>query len=178
MNTQNVISVNPTGKPEGLELQREITGKRVIKDKSVEAMKRTVRSLLGVSSHAGDSRRQWSFRVILGTILMCFGMMYLNKNVFAADEHVYGLVSISMIAGGALISCGVLTRLVALLTGVLLATAISGVHIGGMIGYSVMVSIGVCVAAVITGSGRYSIDTLIYNWFVGRRLRSREADAS
>lgn len=178
MNTQNVISVNPTGKPEGLELQREILRKRVIKDKSVEAMKRTVRTLLGVSSHSGDSRRQWSFRVILGTILMCFGMMFLNKNVFAADEHVYGVVSIAMVAGGALISCGVLTRLVAMLLTVMLAVAMIGVHMSGMTGYSVMVSIGVCVAAAITGSGRYSIDTLIYNWFVGRRLRSRESDAS
>lgn len=177
MNPQNVISIDPAGKPEGLDLQKEIFSHRVIRDKSLDAMKRTARALLGLSSHAGDSRRQWSFRVILGIILMCFGVMYMHDNVLAADERVLGVVSVAMILGGALIACGALTRFVSLTLVFVLGAGLGGVHLTDMTGFSMLVCIAVSIVGVITGSGRYSIDTLIYNWFVGRELRKRECHA-
>ncbi len=37
--------------------------------------------LLGVKSSVGDSRRQWTFRVIQGSIFMVFGVLFLQTNL-------------------------------------------------------------------------------------------------
>lgn len=161
MNTQGIISVNPMSKPSGI-----VNAKKIIEEKSkrpISELKRVVRLLLGVTTSVSDSRRQWTFRVILGAILMCFGLMLLHTPMFAESEMVMPGISVAMIIGGAMMACGLLTRIVSAALVILIAVASCNVALATMTGYSLLVCLCVSMAALITGSGRYSLDTLIYN---------------
>lgn len=165
MNTQAIISINPTCAPAGMNIAKEMLNNNHIAKKPLSAIKSTVRTILGISSNTRLSRRQWTFRVVLGSILMCFGLLFLHTEVFAASERVMPGISIAMIAGGALIACGLFTRIVSFGLSIILATALFHIGIVYMTGFSLLVCIGACIAGIITGSGRYSLDTLVYNGF-------------
>lgn len=163
MNTQNIISINPIAEPSGMNISNEYFTRRVAVAKPVNAMRKTLRILLGVSGNTVDSRRKWTFRVILGSILMCFGLLFLHTEVLGVWERVAPGVSMLMIAGGAFIACGLFTRLVSFALGIVLVMALCHLGLMYMTGYSLLVSIAACLAGVIIGSGRYSLDTLLYN---------------
>lgn len=168
MNTQNIISINPTGNPLGINFSAEILTKQVVSSKPVSSLAATLKVLLGVSTSASDSRRQWTFRVILGSILMCFGLLLLHTESFSASEQIMPGISIAMIAGGAFIACGLFTRIVSFALGIILVMALAHIGLGSMTGYALLVCIASCAAGIITASGRYSLDTLIYNWAARR----------
>lgn len=169
MNSHAIISINPTCAPAGMNIAKEMLKTHQIAKKPLNAMKSTVRTILGITSNTRLSRRQWTFRVVLGSILMCFGLLFLHTEVFGASERVMPGISIAMIAGGAFIACGLLTRIVSFGLSIILATALFHIGIVYMTGFSMLVCIGACIAGIITGSGRYSLDTLVYNGIFSNR---------
>lgn len=169
MNSKAIISVNPTCAPSGMNIAKGMLNTHHIAKKPLNAMKSTVRAILGITSNARLSRRQWTFRVVLGSILMCFGLMFLHTEVIGASERVMPGIAIAMIAGGALIACGLFTRIVSFGLSIILITALYHIGIVYMTGFSMLVCIGTCVAGIVTGSGRYSLDTLVYNGLFSNR---------
>lgn len=168
MNTPNIISINPTSQPRGINVAKEIFEKSgVVVEKPISAMRQSLKLLLGVNCSAYDSRRLWTFRVILGSILMAFGLLLLHTEVYAVSERVMPGISVAMIVGGACIACGLFTRLVSLALGIILIVALSHIGFVYMTGFSLFVCIATCISGVVAGSGRYSLDTLIYNAIVG-----------
>lgn len=163
MNTQSIISINPCLEPSGMSLTNNIISVDAKEVKDINPLQGTLKVLLGMTGNVRESRRQWTFRVIIGSILMVFGLLFLHTEVFSASERIVPGISFLMIAGGAFISCGLLTRLVSLALGIILLLAFSHIGVMYMTGFSLLVCVCACVAATITGSGRYSLDTLIYN---------------
>ena len=172
MNTQSIISIEPTHQPSGVRKAKEILSGRAIADRPIGELKKIVKTIFGVSGSAGDSRRQWSFRVILGAILMCFGLLFFNGQTFHDSEKVIGGIAAVMVAGGAFISVGLFTRIVSLAVGVCLMVYVCGIGLSSMTAFSMIVCVAVCAAGLLTGSGRYSLDTLIYNRLVGGKKRN------
>ncbi len=93
-------------------------GHKSLAKKPVGTMRQAVRILLGVSVNASDSRRLWPFRLVIGAILMCFGLLFLDTTDIAGPEYVIPGISVAMISGGAFIACGFLTRLVSFTPGI------------------------------------------------------------
>lgn len=166
MNTTNIISINPISEPSGMHIGKEIFQRGVISAKPVNAMRATLRLILGVTGDTSDSRRRWTFRVILGSILMCFGLLFMHAGVYDVAERIAPGVSVAMVCCGAFIACGLMTRIFSFALAIILTMSLFHLGVMYMAGYSLLVCIGVCVAGVITGSGRYSLDTLIYNMIV------------
>lgn len=163
MNTHSIISINPTCSPSGMNMAKEILRNHNISKRPVSAVKHTARMILGISTTSSVSRRQWTFRVVLGSILMCFGLLFLHTEMFETSQQVMPGVSMAMIAAGALVACGFLTRIVSFAMSIILTMALCHIGVVYMTGFSMLVCIGACVAGIITGSGRYSLDTLLYN---------------
>ncbi len=115
--------------------------------------------LLGVKSSVGDSRRQWTFRVILGSIFMVFGVLFLQTNLFTIDGYVEPFISVSMVTCGVMIACGLLTRMVSFCLGLILMMGgcLYGIE-KTMTGFSMLVCVAACFACMVTGSGRFSLD--------------------
>lgn len=169
MNAQSVISINPTGTPSGINIAKDLLVGKVMVARPVSALRKTAKILLGVSTSPDDSRRQWTFRLVLGTILMCFGALFLDGASSELSIFIVPSVATVMIASGVFIACGLLTRLVSFALGIILVIAITHIPLASMTGYSMLVCIAVCGAGIITASGRYSLDTLIYNGLLGSR---------
>lgn len=163
MNTQGVISINPTCTPAGIHIPKEILNTPKIAKKPISALKQTAKMLLGVTTSTSDSRRQWTFRLVLGSILMCFGLLFLHSEFISGPEYVMPGICTAMIAGGAFIACGFLTRIVSFGLAIILTMFACHISLATMTGYAILVCIGACMAGIITASGRYSLDTLIYN---------------
>ncbi|MCM1491233.1 MAG: DoxX family protein [Muribaculum sp.] len=169
MNTQTIISINPTCSPSGMNMAKEILRNHNISKRPISALKQSVRLILGITTSEGVSRRQWTFRVVLGSILMCFGLLFLHTEAFDISQQVMPGISLAMIAAGAFVACGLLTRIVSFGMSIILTMALCHIGIVYMTGFSILVCIGVCLAGIITGSGRYSMDTLLYNGLFSRR---------
>lgn len=163
MNTQSVISINPTCTPAGINIAKELLNGKVIVEHPINEMRKVAKILLGVTTSVSDSRRQWSFRLLVGSILMCFGLLFINLAQVDGSEYVVSGISMLMIAGGGMIACGLLTRIVSFALGIILVMTVCHITLASMTGYALLVCIGACMAGVVTGSGRFSLDTLIYN---------------
>lgn len=169
MNTQSVISINPTGTPAGMHIANDLLNRNVIAAKPINELRKVAKLIFGVTTSESDSRRQWTFRLLMGSVLMCFGLLFLNFIDVSGDEYVMPGICMVMIAGGASIACGLFTRLVSFALGIILVMTACHVSIATMTGYALLVCIGACVAACVSGSGRYSLDTLIYNRLFARK---------
>lgn len=163
MNTQSVISINPTGTPAGLNIAKDLLKKNVISAKPINEMRKVAKLIFGVTTSPTDSRRQWTFRLLMGSILMCFGLLFLKTIGVDGSEYVMPGICTLMIACGASIACGLFTRLVSFAMGIILVMTACHISMASMTGYALLVCIAACVAVCVSGSGRYSLDTLIYN---------------
>lgn len=163
MNTHSVISINPIGTPSGFYISKDLLNTSSLSKKPISALRRTARLVLGISSNVRDSRRRWTFRLVIGTILMCFGLLFLDTTAISGPEYVMPGISVAMIAGGAFIASGFLTRLISLGLGIILLVFACSISMASMTEYAMVVCLAACVSALVTGSGRYSLDTLIYN---------------
>lgn len=163
MNTQAIVSVNPAGVPSGSLRVDNIVPEIRIPDRAHRILHRTLRVILGVGGGARHARTLWSFRLVIGSIMMCLGLMFTHSSlVSTAEAGTHGL-AIVMIAAGAMIACGLFTRIISLavLTVMILATLHSGVD--SMLSYSLIICSALSLMSLILGSGRYSLDTLIFN---------------
>lgn len=160
---QSIVSVNPTGVPSGAAHVKNIVPEIRIPDRAHRVMHKTLRLILGVGGGVRHARRLWTFRMIIGSIMMCLGLMFTHSSlVSTAEAGAHGLALV-MIAAGAMISCGLFTRVIsiAVMTVMLLATFHSGVDT--MLSYVLIICSALSLMSFLTGSGRYSLDTLIFN---------------
>lgn len=154
--------------PAGIQIPQNILNSHAISPKQVIDIKKVMNILLGVKSSVGDSRRQCTFRVILGSIFMVFGVLFLQTNLFTIDGCVEPFILVSMVAGGVMIACGLLTRMVSFCLGLILMMAFCQYGMETMTGFSMLVCVAACFACMVTGSGRFSLDTMLYNMIVRR----------
>lgn len=100
---------------------------------------------------------------------MCFGLMFSSRTLRASTDALLPGISYAMILGGAMIACGLLTRIVsvALATVLIIATAHSGMI--SMESYAMAICAALSLMGIICGSGRYSLDTLLYNCLIPAR---------
>lgn len=168
MNSQGIISINPINNPEAIQISKNFLNHKAISAKPISAMKKIISVLLGVNSSVHDSRRQWSFRVILGSIFMIFGVIFLQTKFFVAEGFVEPAIAVAMIVCGVLIACGLLTRIVSFGLGLLLIMGVCHHGMASMTGYSMLVCMVASIAGVVIGSGRFSLDTMIYNMIIKR----------
>lgn len=160
---QAIVSVNPAGVPSGALHVEKIVPEIRIPDRAHRIMHRTLRVTLGVGGGTRHARTLWSFRLVIGSIMMCLGLMFTHSSLAStAEAGTHGLALV-MIAAGAMIACGLFTRMISLsvLTVMLIATFHSGVD--SMLSYSLIISSALSLMSFILGSGRYSLDTLIFN---------------
>lgn len=163
MNTQAIVSVNPAGVPSGALRVEKIVPELRIPDRANRIVHRALRVILGVGGGARHARALWSFRLVIGSIMMCLGLMFTHSSLIStAEAGAHGLALV-MIAAGAMIACGLFTRIVSLavLTVMLLVTLHSGIDT--MLSYSLIICSGLSLMSLVLGSGRYSLDTLIFN---------------
>lgn len=163
MSSHSVISVNPVSRPVA-----EVSAPKVLRhegfaDKSDRAMHHALRLILGVSGSTRHARRQWTFRLIIGAVLMCLGLMFVHPALQSTAEVGSHGLALAMITGGALIACGFFTRIVSLSMAVLFATVFFQHGVDTMLGYMSIVCFAFCVMGFLLGSGRYSLDTLVFN---------------
>ena len=163
MKTQSIISVNPTSAPLAAIRHNTQASAKALADTSVRTFQKVLRILLGVRGSAAHSRRIWTFRVIIGTAIMCFGLLFSHSNLIETTDSVIPGLSYGMLAGGAMIACGLLTRIVSIAMGAVLTAAAFQIGLHDMLGFTEAVCGAMCVASMICGSGRYSLDTIIYN---------------
>lgn len=162
MNTRSVISVNPAMNPiAAVETPVFVCNM----EEPVRVMRKNLRMLLGIGGSVSHSRRIWTFRVIIGAILMCFGILFSHHALNGVTKAFLPGVSFVMVIGGAMIACGLLTRAVSVALGTLLMITAIHLSLMSMVEYSVVICIVFCIFAFACGSGRYSLDTIIYNKF-------------
>lgn len=163
MNTQSVISINPTCTPTGSLNSNKIFTIPVKVEKQTRILQESLRIALGVTGSSAYSRRLWAYRAILGSLLMVFGLLFSYPSLHAYTEQVMPGLSYVMLAGGAMITCGFLTRIISVAMGTMLTIATLQFGVDSMLGFAAAVSAAICVMSMICGSGRYSLDTIIYN---------------
>lgn len=171
MNPQSVISINPTGNPAGLNIAKELLNGKAIARKPINEMRKVAKVIFGVTTSESDSRRQWTFRLLMGSILMCFGLLFLHTVDVTGAEHVMPGICTLMVACGALVACGLFTRIVSFALAIILVMAACHISMATMTGYALLVCIAACVAVCVAGSGRYSLDTLVYNRLIRNKQR-------
>lgn len=160
---QSIVSVNPAGVPSGAVRVEKVMPEMRIPDRAQRMLHNALRLILGVGGGVRHARRLWTFRLIIGSIMMCLGLMFTHSSlVSTAEAGTHGLALV-MIASGAMIACGLFTRIISIsvTTVMLLATFHSGVD--SMLSYSLIICSALSLMSFILGSGRYSLDTLIFN---------------
>lgn len=160
---QAIVSVNPVGVPSGATKVEKIVPEIRIKDRSHRILNSSLRLILGVGGGIRHARRLWTFRLIIGSIMMCLGLMFTHSALVpTAEAGAHGLAMV-MIAAGAMIACGFFTRPVSLavIAVMLLATFHSGVDT--MLSFVLIICSALSLISFILGSGRFSLDTLIFN---------------
>lgn len=158
-----VISVNPVAKPSGALHPENFLRQPGFADKSDRAMHNMLKLVFGVNGSQAHARRTWTFRVIIGSVLMCLGLMFLHPVLHTTAEAGSHGLALVMVAGGAMVACGLLTRVVSISMAGLFVYA--GIEAGAdsMLGFMCWVCAAFSVMGLIFGSGRYSLDTLLFN---------------
>lgn len=163
MDTQAIVSVNPVGVPSGALRVEKIVPEIRIPDHAHRVLHKVLRILLGVGGSIRNARTLWSFRLLIGSVMMCLGIMFTHTSLaMTAEAGTHGL-ALTMIAAGAMIACGFFTRIVSLaaMSVMLIATFHSGVD--SMLSYSLIICSALSAMSLILGSGRFSLDTLVFN---------------
>ena len=164
MNSRSIISVNPTGSPVGTIKAKDILRHSSLADQPVRVVRKALGVILGVAGSVRHARRLWTFRVIIGAIIMCIGLMLTHQSLHSAADAMMSGVAYAMIAGGAMIACGLLTRIVSTALAAVLIISAFDSGITSMEGYTIAICAAMCLMSLLCGSGRYSLDTLIYNF--------------
>lgn len=160
---QAIVSVNPASMPSAAVKVENVIPEIRIPDRAHRTLHRALRLILGVGGGIRHARRLWTFRLIIGSIMMCLGLMFTHSSLIpTAEAGAHGLALV-MIASGAMIACGLFTRIISLavMTLMLLATFHSGVDT--MLSYVLVICSALALMSFILGSGRFSLDTLIFN---------------
>lgn len=166
---RTVISINPTSAPIATLKRRPNPDYSKYVRSSSRLLQNVLQIVFGVRGSTRHSRRLWTFRIIIGAILMCFGLMFSSHTLRASTDALLPGISYAMILGGAMIACGLLTRIVsvALATVLIIATVHSGMI--SMESYAMAICAALSLMGIICGSGRYSLDTLLYNCLIPTR---------
>lgn len=163
MNIETLISINPASKPKAaMKLSSSLRHTTPHLDSASRIMLNALKIVLGIGGSALHSRRLWTFRIAVGLIVMCFGLMFLHHTLIESNHALIPGLPYAMVAGGAMIACGLLTRIVSIAMAAVLTVATVQVF-PSMEAYATAICAILCIVSLLGGSGRYSIDTIIYN---------------
>lgn len=164
MNIETLISINPASKPKAaMKLSSSLRRTTPHLDSASRIMLNALKIVLGIGGSALHSRRLWTFRIIIGAIIMCFGLMFQHHTLIQSSEALMPGLPYVMVIGGAMIASGLLTRIVSIAMIAALTTASVQVAFPSMEAYATIICSILCLISLLSGSGRYSLDTIIYN---------------
>lgn len=137
------------------------------------AIARAMQAILGLGGSISHSRRIWTLRVIAGGLLMCFGVIFSHPNMLSLSSSILPGMAYALLAGGAMIAVGFLTRVASLALAVMLVVGMVHTGLGDMMGMAEAACCGFCLFSFTLGSGRLSVDTSLFRYLLAARKIKR-----